>query len=96
MWLLFGPLAIIFAVLNVIWTLKHKEAKWFRYLSLSFTILTLCAEYSQVSRWVAREDWSALLDVIPYTSDGICGLAIASILINSVSLFHKSNTKTNL
>ena len=40
MWLLFGPLAIIFAVLNVIWTLKHKEAKWFRYLSLSFTILT--------------------------------------------------------
>lgn len=52
MWLLFGSLAIIFAVLNVIWTLKHKDAKWFRYFSLSFTILTLCAEYNQVSQWV--------------------------------------------
>ena len=92
MWLLFGPLAIIFAVLNVIWTLKHKEAKWFRYFSLSFTILTLCDEYNQVSQWVVKEDWSALLDVIPYTADGICGLAIASILINSVSLFRKNKT----
>ena len=91
MWLLFGSLAIIFAVLNVIWTAKHKSAKWFRYFSLSFTILTLCAEYSQVSQWVVNEDWSALIDVIPYTSDGICALAIASILINGVSLFHKSD-----
>lgn len=96
MWLLFGLLAIIFAVLNVIGTWKHKEAKWFRYLSLSFTILTLCSEYNQVSQWVVKEDWSALLDVIPYTSDGICGFAIASILINSVSLFQKNNTKPNL
>jgi len=92
MWLLFGSLAIIFAVLNVIWTLKHKEAKWFRYFSLSFTILELCAEYNQVSQWVVKEDWSALLDVIPYTSESICGLAIASILINSVSLFRKRHT----
>ena len=92
MWLLFGSLAIIFAVLNVIWTLKHKEAKWFRYFSLSFTILELCAEYNQVSQWVVKEDWSALLDVIPYASDSICGLAIASIVINSVSLFRKSKT----
>ena len=92
MWLFFGSLAIIFAILNVIWTLKYKEAKWFRYFSLSFTILELCAEYNQVSQWVVKEDWSALLDVIPYTSDSICGLAIASILINSVSLFRKSKT----
>ena len=92
MWLLFGSLAIIFAVLNVIWTLKHKEAKWFRYFSLSFTILELCAEYNQVSQWVVKEEWSALLDVIPYTSESICGLAISSILINSVSLFRKRNT----
>jgi hypothetical protein len=92
MWLVFGLLAIIFAILNVIWTLKRKDAKWFRYFSLSFTILTLCAEYSQVNQWVVKEDWDALLDVIPYTADGICDLAIASILINSVSLFHKNNT----
>ena len=96
MWFLFGLAAILFAILNVIWTLRHRDAKWFRYFSLSFTILTLCAEYSQVSHWVAREDWSALLDVIPYTSDSICGLAVASILINGISLFHKCSPKPNL
>ena len=92
MWFLFGLIAIIFAIFNVTWSMKHREAKWFRYFSLSFTILELCAEYSQVSQWVVKEDWSALLDVVPYTSDGICGLAIASILINSVSLFRKNKT----
>lgn len=91
MWLLFGIIAIIFAVLNVIWTLNHKEAKWFRYFSLSSTILTLCAEYSQVSQWVVNEDWPALLDVVPYMPDSLWALAIASILINGVSLFHKSD-----
>ena len=91
MWLLFGLIAIIFAILNVIWTSKHKDAKWFRYFSLSFTILTLCVEYNQVSQWVVNEDWSALLDVVPYMPDSLWALAIASILINGVSLFHKSD-----
>ena len=91
MWFLFGLIAIISAILNVIWTIKHREAKWFRHISLSFTILTLCAEYRQVCQWVVQEDWSALLDVVPYTSDSICALAIASILINSVSLFPRKD-----
>ena len=91
MWLLLELIAIIFAILNVIWTLKHKDAKWFRYFSLSFTILTLCAEYSQVSQWVVKEDWSALLDIVPYMQDSFWVLAIASILINGVSLFPKTN-----
>lgn len=80
-------MAIIFAILNVIWTINRKETKWLRYFSLSFTILTLCAEFSQVSQWVVNEDWAALLDVVPYMSDSLWALAITSILINSVSLF---------
>ena len=86
MWFLFGLIAIVFAILNVTWTMKHREAKLFRYLSLSFTILTLCAEYSQLSQWVVNEDWSALLDVAPYMPDSLWALAITSILINGVSL----------
>ena len=89
MWFLFGIIAIIFAILNVVWTMKHKEAKWFRYFSLSFTIFTLCAEYGQMSQWVVNEDWSALLDVVPYTPGILWALAIASVLINGVSLFPK-------
>ena len=42
MWLLFGIVAIITAILNVVWTMWHREAKWFRFVSLSFTAFTLC------------------------------------------------------
>ena len=51
MWLLFGISAIIMAVFNVVWTIRHREAKWFRFISLSCTALTLCGFYSQANRW---------------------------------------------
>jgi len=91
MWLIWGLIAILFAILNVYRTMKNKEAKWFRYLSLSATILTLCAEYSVLNQWVIDKDWSALLDVAPYMTDILWFLSITSIVINSVSLFYKRN-----
>ena len=33
-WFFFGITAIITAILNVIWTLRNREAKWFRFCSL--------------------------------------------------------------
>lgn len=89
MWLIFGMAAIFFAVLNVIFTFKKKEAKWFRFLSLSFTILTLCTQYNDVCQWVINNHTSALLDVVPYMPKPLWALSILSILINSVSLFSK-------
>ncbi len=89
MWLLFGVTAIITAILNVIWTLRHREAKWFRFFSLSFTVFTLCAFYAQAARWVLEEDWSALMDVLPSTSNVLWFLTTASVVINSISLFKK-------
>jgi len=89
MWLLFGVTAIITAILNVIWTLRHREAKWFRFFSLSFTVFTLCAFYAQAARWVLGEDWSALMDVLPSTSNVLWFLTTVSVVINSISLFKK-------
>lgn len=37
MWLIFGTVAIIFAILNVVSSFRNKEPKWFRFASLSFT-----------------------------------------------------------
>lgn len=91
MWLLFGLIAIISAILNVIWTMRHREGKWFRYISLSFTILTLCAEYSVLNQWIMNEDWSALLDVAPSMSNNLWCLSASSILINSISLVRRSD-----
>ncbi|MBQ3193557.1 MAG: hypothetical protein IJB59_08335 [Oscillospiraceae bacterium] len=89
MWLLFGMAAIITATLNVVWTFRHREAKWFRFVSLSFTAFTLCAFLSEANGWVLIEDWSALMDVLPGTSRVLWVLTAASVGINGISLFRK-------
>lgn len=91
MWFVFGVGAIITAGLNIIWTAKAKDAKWFRFISLSLTALTLCAFYSQGAVWVLHKDWSALEDVFPAMSRGIWKLTIISIALNSISLFKPKN-----
>ena len=89
MWLFLGAAAIITAVLNIVWTMRNQDAKWFRFISLSLTALTLWAEYSLVEKWVLNEDWSALTDAVPGTSKVLFALTIASILVNSISLFKR-------
>ena len=89
MWLFFGVIAMVTAMLNVIWTLRHREAKWFRFSSLAFTVFTLCAFYAQAAHWVSVKDWSALQDVLPITSKALWFLTLASVVINSISLFRK-------
>lgn len=91
MWLLFGIIAIIASILNVIWTIRHRETKWFRFISLSFTALTLCAFYSMANHWAMIGDSSAMLDVMPTLSKLIWILTIASIIINGISLVAKSD-----
>ena len=90
MWLGFGSCAIITAIFNIFLAIKGKDAKWFRFISLSFTALTLCAFYSQAKQWAVLGDSSALLDVMPALSAILWVLTIASIIINSVSLFIKN------
>lgn len=89
MWIFFGVAAILTAICNVIQTLHQKDAKYFRFISLSCTALTLCAFYSADAQWVVHEDWGALMDVTPTLSPALWFCTIASIGINSISLFHK-------
>ena len=91
MWLFFGITAIIAAILNIVWTLRHREAKWFRFLSLSLTVFTICSFYAEAAHWVLAEDWSALMDVLPTTSNMLWSLTVTSVAINSISLFKKTD-----
>ena len=91
MWILFGVAAIITAVLNVIFTIRQRNAKWFRFISLSLTAFTLCAFYTQANQWVLMEYWSALMDVLPTMSKLLWILTFTSVLINSISLFKNHN-----
>ena len=89
MWIFFGFSAILTAILNITWWALGREAKYFRFLSLSLTSLTVCAFYAQAAAWTGKEDWSALTDVLPGVSVWLWILTGASILINGVSLFQK-------
>lgn len=90
MWVLFGILAIITAICNLICTATGKESRYFMFISLSFTALTLCALYSVDAKWVINEDWSALSDVVPGMAKALWVCTIVSIAINSVSLLRCS------
>ena len=89
MWIFFGFSAILAAILNLTWWFLGREARYFRFLSLSLTALTVCAFYAQAAAWTGKEDWSALTDVLPGVSVWLWFLTGASILINGVSLFQK-------
>lgn len=86
MWLVMGFGAIIFAILNLVWTYKQKNSKWFGFISLSLTALTACSFYSDAAVQVANEDWSALMDILPSMSKTLWICVIISILVNSITL----------
>ncbi len=87
MWMIFGISAIVFAILNMAWTFRDKNAKWFRFTSLALTALTLCAFYADGAGRVAAEDWGGLMDIMPTMSRHLWVCTVISILLNSISLF---------
>lgn len=89
MWLVFGIGAVIFAGFNVIWAFRNKNAKWFRFFSLSLTALTVCSFYADGAIRVVREDWGGLMDIMPTMSKALWFCVALSIMINSISLFRE-------
>ena len=86
MWLVMGFGAIVFAILNLVWTSKQKNSKWFGFISLSLTALTVCAFYSDAAMRVINEDWGGLMDILPPMSKALWICVIISILVNSITL----------
>ena len=86
MWLAMGAGAIIFAILNLVWLFKQKSSKWFGFISLSLTALTVCTFYSDAAMRVINEDWGGLMDILPSMSKALWICVIISILANSIML----------
>ena len=82
MWLLFGLIAIIATCINLYMYGKGKDYKLAMAMGLSFTALTIVADYSMVSDRVKVEDWYTLLDVVPGVERALWVLTIISILLN--------------
>lgn len=82
MWIILGVIAIIATFRNLQLYITGRDYKLAMALGLSFTALTLSAEYSLISDWIKVEDWSALQDVVPSMEKAIWFLTIAAILLN--------------
>jgi hypothetical protein len=87
MWLILGVIAIVVTVINLSMYAAGKDYKLAMAMALSFTALTICADYSYLTRWVKVDDWAALSDVIPGMARAFWFLTIVSILLNLAPIF---------
>ncbi|GAK12466.1 hypothetical protein [Geomicrobium sp. JCM 19039] len=87
MWILLGFIAIIATLINLFMYKSGKDYTLAMALAISFTALTLCAEYSLVSEWVHSEDWAALLDVVPSMEPVLWAVTLVSIGVNITPVF---------
>ena len=88
MWILFGILSVVLAALSILFAVKrNKQYIWGTVSSLSFTVLTVLGEYSLINNWVQKEDWGALMDVVPDMYGILTKYVLFLILLNMVAMF---------
>ncbi|MDZ5712619.1 hypothetical protein [Jeotgalibacillus haloalkalitolerans] len=86
MWIILGFIAIAATLINIYLFSAGKDYKLAMAAGLSFTALTLCAEISFVAGQVAREDWSAVREVVNFQW-ALWVLTIISIILNVLPVF---------
>ena len=66
-WLLLGALAFLLALVNLALALlgKGRGQSGLLFGSLACGVLAMLEEYRLAVEWVQKEDWSALMDVLP-------------------------------
>lgn len=93
MWFIFGLIAIAATCVNLYMYASGKDYKLAMAMGLSFTALTVVADYSMVADWIKAEDWSALLDVVPIMAMALWVLTITSILLNIAPIYLELKNK---
>lgn len=93
MWFILGIIAIAATFLNLYLYAVGKDYKLAMAMGLSFTALTVVADYTMVSDWVKAEDWSALLDVVPIMAKALWILTLLSILMNITPILLEMKNK---
>ena len=87
MWIICGVLSLVFCILSwIMVTKKSAKTIWASVCSLSFVVLTLLMEYRIVLGWVNKEDWSALLDVVPGMYTVLTRYVIIMLLANAFAI----------
>ncbi|MDD3919666.1 MAG: hypothetical protein PHO41_00610 [Eubacteriales bacterium] len=90
MWMVFGIVSVLFLAANWFFTMKgSKKRNWAMAGSLALTAFALLMEYRMAVHWVLKEDWAALLDVVPSMFPILAGYVILMTVGNIVPLFLK-------
>ena len=99
-WLLLGALAFLLALENLALALlgKGRGQSGLLFGSLACGVLAMLEEYRLAVEWVQKEDWSALMDVLPGMELVLTaaiflglGLNLAALLLSRV----RRNEKTS-
>lgn len=85
--LILGLIAIIFAILNLVFYFKGKDYKYFMFLSLAFTAHTIWAHMNNFI--IHYGDVSIYEDFLLFSGKPFLFLTIASFIINGLPLVLK-------
>lgn len=86
MWLICGIIAIIACLINLFFWIEKRETKILRFVSMSFTALTVAMMYFSESRRILTSDFAGLEDVMPTSAIIFIVLVILSIILNGITL----------
>lgn len=89
MGIIFGLIAIFFAVKNIWGWLNGKDPSKDCFLSMAFTCLAIFSFYNMGANFLIKEDIAGALDVIPTIRGTLLACTLGSILINGVTIFKK-------
>lgn len=91
MWIITGIISMITVILALLLAMNRNDKKFYMSMvSITFLALTLLLEYKQIYGWVMKEDWSALMDVVPSMFGILCGYTIIVLLLNGFVLALKN------
>ncbi|MFT3985794.1 MAG: hypothetical protein QM697_17985 [Lachnospiraceae bacterium] len=87
MWMICIIISIVLTTINWVLAMHHNhKAAWAALSAIFFTALTLLMEYRLVLEWVNRNDWSALMDVVPSMFGILTGYVIIMFAANAWAL----------
>ena len=87
-WLLLGALAFLLALVNLALALlgKGRGQSLLLFGSLACGVLAMLEEYRLAVEWVQKEDWSALMDVLPAMELVLTAAVFAGLGLNLAAL----------
>lgn len=86
MWIILGGFTIILTIVNIFTYLRGGNYRKYMVLALVIANLTCMAEIILISKWIEREDWTALMDTGLYIRNGLIIFILVVIIGNLLPL----------